>query len=484
MLGETPLPSQPRSVFDLMSQKDKERLANIRTNLTAGVVEQGSSAPPSALRTEVDIPHVHPSVAKAALQGFQPFTADPVKQSRYTAFLHYASAAGDGVLSIATLPGQKTEDFNKELADYAKSATVFKPLSGAMASRFKSAAIVETGPKIIEGLHTPDLSAEAAEEPKPEEEEEDPRMAAVRLGIYGPLTREVAPWQPARLLCKRFGVKDPEVDLGVDTAPTSTDAPSAPGAGADAGTMAPPPLPIADAPHSADGTGDGARAPRNLANVGLGEDDEQGRDTLTYQRPAMDVFKAIFASDDEDSDADEPSEEVAPAPSQPAETTPQHLLVADSAQTSYKPNASTSAGPEVDQKVDLATFKPTFVPRVDRESRKDKDKVKEKSRDKNKKKVAALVSFDDGDDGLQINVSSKKRKEKSKDKDGDRKKKKRKEKKGDGDDDDSMWVEKPAAAVVQNLVLEELTPLAHPSEVSLEGVAGPPRGRKRAVDFM
>jgi G patch domain-containing protein 1 len=45
--------------------------------------------------------------------------------------------------------------------------------------------------------------------------------------------------------------------------------------------------------------------PARLANIGLGEDENQGRDTLTYERPTMDVFKAIFASDDEDSDDDE-----------------------------------------------------------------------------------------------------------------------------------------------------------------------------------
>ena len=202
MLGETPLPAAPRSVFEFLSQKDRERLENIRHKVSAGPTEPpepepGAPPPPLPLRPgEVDIPHVHPSVAKAALQGFQPFANDPVKQSRYIAFLNYSSDASSSTpLGIGPLPGQRVEDFNKELADYAKSATVFKPLSGAMASRFKSAAIVETGPKIVEGLHTPDASApdsdaEQATEKEKEKKDEDPRMAAVRLGMYGPLTRE------------------------------------------------------------------------------------------------------------------------------------------------------------------------------------------------------------------------------------------------------------------------------------------------------
>lgn len=490
MLGETPLPAQTRSIFDYMSQKDRERLESIRDNLTAGAPktppERAPSTPPPPLRPgELDIPHVHPSVAKAALQGFQPFIADPVKHSRYTAFLnHAADASGNTQLAIGPLPGQRMEDFNKELADYAKSATVFKPLSGAMASRFKSAAIIETGPKIVEGLHTPDVAAEEPEEQVEEKKEEDPRMAAVRLGMYGPLTREVTPWQPARLLCKRFGVKDPEVELGTQDSGTPERATGA-GAPADAGAMAPPPLSITDGSAEGDAAQTERKGPRNLANVGLGEDEDQGRDTLTYQRPAMDIFKAIFASDDEDSDVGE--DELAPpatATPAPSSAPPSHPPATEPTSVTHVPKTSTPPAAEANEKVDLATFKPTFVPRSDRESRKEKDreKDKEKKRDK-KKKAATLVSFDTEEDGLQINVSA--AKHKNKDKDGERKKKKkRREKKEDVEDDDSMWVEKPAPEVVQSMVVDNSVLGAPPPEAHPDAVVGPPRGRKRAIDFM
>lgn len=475
-----------------MSHKDKDRLESIVNNLTVGSTESPGAGPSvllSTQRAEIEIPHVHPSIAKAALQGFQPFTADPVKHSRYTAFLNHASNISGAPLDIGPLPDQKTEEFNKELADYAKAATVFKPLSGAMASRFKSATILETGPKIIEGLHTPDLSAletedQAAEE---EEKEEDPRMAAVKLGMYGPLTREVTPWQPVGLLCKRFGVKDPEVKPNTAASATAGRGTGAPGAG-DTGTMATP-LAITDGSATtspADTFQADSKGRRNLANIGLGGDDEQGKDTLTYQRPAMDVFKAIFASDDEDSDAEDEDADVdqqaaeasAPSSLHPESAPPQPFVVG-STQPSYEPNVHSSSVEESDQKVDLATFKPTFVPRSDREARKDTEKGK--GRDKKKKKAAALVSFDDEDEGLRINVNSKKRKDKNKD--GERKKKKRKERKDVGDDD-SMWVEKPPPEVVHSMVLDDSTPSAPLPEASLEGVAGPSRGRKRAVDFM
>jgi len=127
------------------------------------------------------------------------------------------------------------------------------------------------------------------------------------MGMYGPLTREAKPWQPARLLCKRFGVKDP------NPAPEMpSDVPSAMPSGYQQQEESEVPGQMSGAGTSAVGaTGDTTRknGPRDLANIGLGEDEDQGRDTLTYERPAMDVFKAIFASDDEDSEDDETKED-------------------------------------------------------------------------------------------------------------------------------------------------------------------------------
>ncbi|KAI0343331.1 hypothetical protein BDW22DRAFT_1407187 [Trametopsis cervina] len=489
MLGETPLPAQARSVFDYMSQKDRERLENIKGNINVPRLPPppppDPEPTPGLSRTEISMPQLHPSVAKAALSGFQPFTTDPVKQSRYTAFLQFASqdASQQQQLSIGPTPGQSIGEFNKELSDYSKAATVFKPLSGAMAGRFRSAIIVENGPKIIEGLHTPDLSETKEEEVTKEEEEEDPRMGAIRLGMYGPLTREVVPWQPARLLCKRFGVKEPEIEEP-DPATVKPDL----GDAVPPGPTGSAPLAITDG--SADDTGAASESKpgvRNLASIGLGEDETQGQDTLTYKRPAMDIFKAIFASDDEDSDdEDTAADNLEPKPSTVPSDPPVEVSVKDEPLPSILPSKVVEpTKPPVDEKVDLATFKPTFIPRTERDSRtKDKDREKDK---KKKKKVKTLISFDDNeeDGGLQLNVKPQKRKdgEKLKDKDGERKKKKRKETKAE-EEDDGMWVEKPAPEAVQNITFTTQTSSETPQDGISEGIAGPPRGRKRAVDFM
>ena len=69
-------------------------------------------------------------------------------------------------------PNQSIEEFNKELDDYAKAATVFKPLSGAMAGRFRSAVVIENGPRVVEGLHTPSASSATPGEGETSAEEE------------------------------------------------------------------------------------------------------------------------------------------------------------------------------------------------------------------------------------------------------------------------------------------------------------------------
>ena len=69
---------------------------------------------------------------------------------------------------------------------------MFKPLSGAMAGRFRSAVIIESGPKIVEGLHTPvasnnqDDGAGSGEE-KEDKKEEDRTVLLFPLSESKPL---------------------------------------------------------------------------------------------------------------------------------------------------------------------------------------------------------------------------------------------------------------------------------------------------------
>ncbi|KAF9466188.1 hypothetical protein BDZ94DRAFT_1252313 [Collybia nuda] len=480
MLGETPLPSAPRSVFEFMSQKDRERLQKAASHTRQppqGQGEDGSSSsmpppraplPPDVIR----IARTEPHIAQAALRGFQPFAADPTKQARYKVYLESQASQDSSTPSLKPTPGQRIDEFNKEVEDYAKAALLFKPMSGAMAGRFTSAAVIDHGPKIHEGLHTP--SAEEIEKKEEEERQKaedniSPKAHAAKISMYGPLTREIKPWQPAKLLCKRFGVKDPNP---MPEAPADT--PLATGTAASGSDVPQSEATASTSTSVFESSGTQRSGPKDLANVGLGEDDDQGRDTLTYERPEMDVYKAIFASDDEDSDDEEPAEE--PENDTGENTVP--LGQDQTEETAIKtPNALVELPPP-DVPVDPSTFKPTFIPR-DNKTKKSKDKGKEKERKEKRKKEkkTVLVSFEMDEEGGTV-LATKPSK--------DRPKKKKRRDKGEGDDDDAMWVEKPAPNVVKDL------PLAHPPSDTLVSPNGESadsatalqRGRKRAVDFL
>ncbi|KAJ6485636.1 hypothetical protein C8R45DRAFT_1062616 [Mycena sanguinolenta] len=399
MLGETPLPHAPRSVFEYMSQKDRERLQNIASrgpiSADARIDDSSSTSRPPPLPSAITIPRTEPHIAFAALRGgFVPFATDPAKQARYTAYLESQAASESPPPPPKPMPGQKIDEFNKELEDYAKAALIFKPLSGAMAGRFTTASIVEHGPQMNVGLYTPtaeDLAKKEAELQKAEEEKLTPKVHAARMGMYGPMTRETQPWQPAKLLCKRFKVKDPNP-------PTETPADGPPQAAAYA-------EPAGEASGSgwdqfASSSGDSAAGTstanggrRDLANIGLGEDEAQGRDTLTYQRPAMDVFKAIFASDDEDSDDED------------AVLPPQTVSVTDI----VVPDAP----------VDVGTFKPTFIPREGKAKKDSSRATKDKKEKKKKEKVLVSFQEDEEDGPLQISVKDRPKKKRRKDKQPD-----------------------------------------------------------------
>ncbi|KAF8628699.1 hypothetical protein AX17_005922 [Amanita inopinata Kibby_2008] len=492
LLGEEPVTTAPRSVFEYMSQEDRERLQGIAAGIVSG------SLPPKP--PDIRIPRTEPQIAQAALQGFQPFTSDPSKQERYTAYL--LSQADPNAATpelLKPLHGQRIDEFNKELEDYAKAATLFKPISGAMAGRFTSATIIEQGPKVHEGLHTP--SAEEIErkeaEKKMEEEKLTPQQHAAKLGMYGPMTREVRPWQPARLLCKRFGVKEPEL------LPETNTGESAAGTG-EQSWQEQAGLPVT----SQDTTATPMPAmKRDLDNIGLGEDDSQGKDTLTYERPSMDMFKAIFASDEEDSDDEVvQEEEEEEEEGEGGEKGMTSILFPDQGPTS----ANVTNGAKDEGPIDLNTFKPTFIPR-DKKSKapKDKDRGKggkkeKKDREKKKDKKTVLVSFemDEGGDLMPSSKHSKDKervRDKDRDKDKERPKKKRRDRdKPEDNGDDGMCVDGSEPVETMSTQSPPLIPPIPPEQrqegtpsldeqqsVAKDGAAAATtKGRKRAIDFM
>lgn len=489
MLGEAQSKAT-RSVFEYLSEKDRERLKNIAATGKAqpSVSASTPGASSSTTSTTITIPRTEPHVAQAALRGFQPFTSDPTKQARYTAYLLSQVQQDSSAPQMKPASGQPIDQFNKELEDYAKAALLFKPISGAMAGRFTSAAIIEHGPKVQEGLHTPSQE-ELAEKEQQEaqmareaEEKISPKAHAAKMGMYGPLTREVVSWQPARLLCKRFGVKDPNPppDVEATEPPKAGSSSSSATFAQSSNTQASGSAKDETVPAQQD------RGPRKLENIGLGEDETQGQDTLTYQRPAMDIFKAIFASDSEDSDDED---EVKGKENEKGADEKETGAVVPEPTTAL-PNtngegsvASTTLPVTDDGPVDMSTFKPTFIPREGKSGKERDERSKEKKEKKKKEKKGVLVSFEMDESGPAI-VPQKPPKDKDRPK---KKKRKEKEKREDENEDEGMWVEKPAPEVVKELQVPPLSssvPSLPPSDGNNTSQEHVPRGRKRAIDFM
>ncbi|EAW07733.1 putative G-patch domain protein [Aspergillus clavatus NRRL 1] len=213
LLGEAQLPG--KSIFDWMTPEARERIMKLtgKTDLPPALGEKapkGYELSESQKRKDLWdlVPKLDKQLAVQALtravSGWMPYSEDQGKRARYRTFLEVRAGLRDTLPD--RVPGSTTDEWVTELHEFARAAEVFKPMSGVMASRFTSAS---TGPK-----ESSDAS-DAAEstEPllrKPSAKPEDPAMAAAKIGMFGPMTRSVSSFYPARLLCKRLNVKPPD----------------------------------------------------------------------------------------------------------------------------------------------------------------------------------------------------------------------------------------------------------------------------------
>ncbi|GAA5858282.1 hypothetical protein JCM8547_004633 [Rhodosporidiobolus lusitaniae] len=523
LLGEKappPLPAMPKSVFDYLSAKSRERLATVTgggnvpsggapppppSSLTGAntaplgaprrggtIADSANSAPaaappppPPEPDAQLFVPPLDRPTALAALRGFQPYSAastspDPIKQTRYTLYLQYQSSGTASTSSSPfgprVLPSgkmQTVEELNRELNEYAQAARVFKPVGGMLGSRFQSSTTGSfDAPKIEPGLYQPppksasssasnpllaqygDASSTPSAPLKPPEPELTPAQQAARAGNFGPgTTRTTSVFRPAKLLCKRFGVRDPyESAPGEDpmeaggkwAEATSTgwgtgNATEAGGgrtreavgenaleemrnsagfkrfqAAAEAeenvrddevakGVFVTP-----DFKPGGEGGAKKKRVKPTLETVGLGDNEEQGMEIVEEKKAPADIFAAIFADsdDDDDEEDEEEDEERVVEPSQP-------VVVGEAATVlavdKIPPSAATAfpalpEEPAVSLSLDtLPSYRPSFVSRTANttapststsSTKKEKEKKSSSSSKKSKKRSAGALSFD------------------------------------------------------------------------------------------
>lgn len=438
ILGEARLPGPPPSIQDYLSLKDKERLQ--RGKEAAALIKEKR---PTAVSTEAEIPFLDAATAKAALQGYVPFSNEPEKQQRYQNYLTLqANPTEKKSLATAVRPSlhQNHAQFIAELRDFAKSASIFKPMSIVMASRFQSSVSGSNDiPQINPGLYIPEqkptmsseeekakLESQKRQEENRKRKEEMETLTSfqrnARLGNFGKsTTRQVMTWKPARLLCKRFNVPMPypeveeEEAVGSEKPKEEDDMEAAFGASKmkkldtpkvnakweaskrqlqqlaaqksweDQGS--------AGASSSVEGKGQQdpgeaikghqSKGAVDVNNIGLGEVQVKEEET-NFVKPAMDVFKAVFADDESDDDEDQDEKKEVQEQEQTEVVAPKALKK------------------ELEESTSIESFKPTFVPRKRRAEDGTKKEGGEKKKKKEKSKTKGLLTFSVDDEEEEV----------------------------------------------------------------------------------
>ncbi|RXK36349.1 G patch domain-containing protein 1 [Tremella mesenterica] len=440
-LGEEQHLSKARSVGEYMYEKENERLSSLKSTinqpppppLSLSTIELEEITNPQR-PTSVEIPPLSPRTASAALRGYIPYGDDLIRQERYRSYLisqTYNTTQADPILRIGSV-----DEINKELEDFASSARIFKPLSHAMSSRFTSGSTslaANDMKEIKPGLHMYDATKVKldldSQQPSYEEVLENkiltPREQAAQNGMYGTLTRVVKDFYPVKLLCKRFGVPDPHPEgepknIVLDNE-RSEDLPKNDANWEKAFVHQSIPSQFGK-PDSTTGGKDEKneegeeRVPRNLGEVGMAEDMNQGRDTLNYTKPTIDIFKAIFASDDESEDEEEDDRQ--------GVSHPTNLELKVGKEVNVKEEKFEDPSPVKEKMVDINNFKPVFNKKdknifgggkegngnsekkvgdqdegEDRIDGLDKEEKKEE-KEKKKKKRKGVLSFDVGEEEI------------------------------------------------------------------------------------
>lgn len=494
LLGEKLPEPIPKSVFDYLSAKSRERLASLTdTSKPSSTIPPDSIATSTPASAEPDaqlfVPSLDRPTALAALKGFQPYSAastspDPVKQARYTLYLQY-QASDDSSTTTSPfgprkLPNgklQTVQELNRELSEYSQSARVFKPVSGMLGNRFESS---KTGsldaPKVEPGLYQPPsrtqasaslpsssdyytstigTSSSASEPPAPKL---SPAQIAAREGNFGHLTRTTSQFRPTKLLCKRFGIRDPYENGG--DGGTTDDAPGgafgeATKTGWSTGEAHKTRQPIGesamdqmmesagfkrfqeaskvineDEPEIAKGAfetpegGDkttkraGAKPKQTIETVGMGDDETQGEEIVEEERAPPDIFAAIFAdSEDEDDDADPEEEKEMQEEEEPSGRLDSLEIKRSPTTTTADPPppAADAAGPNSTADVavrssepssqplsldSIASYKPSFVSTNSRTTTSVPDSTANPPKKKKKSKRKVALSFDlEGEEG-------------------------------------------------------------------------------------
>ncbi|KAJ8248986.1 hypothetical protein GJAV_G00229930 [Gymnothorax javanicus] len=229
LLGESSLQG-PSSVFDLLDSRDKERLEAVRkaaeekksqsssedrraAMVAAGVAAAGAAAAAARASSQHALSgRFQPAGAEQALtawnsptaqsaQTFKPFEKNPHKQARYDMYISKLKQGDKDALENSLDPCMTEWERGREREEFVRAALLYKPSSSCLSSRFTRAKHQDDG--------------DTVDVPRDQEGDVDDKQAAVKMKMFGKLTRDTFEWYPDKLLCKRFNVPDPYPGSGL-----------------------------------------------------------------------------------------------------------------------------------------------------------------------------------------------------------------------------------------------------------------------------
>ncbi|KAM8982998.1 G patch domain-containing protein 1 isoform 1-T1 [Ara ararauna] len=204
-LGETGLKGPAPSVLEYLSEKDRERLKKVKQaseqKMKAKIIPQeprNSSCQPTSLggASPKWLKLLGPQLANAGSSEFKPFAKNPEKQRRYEIFVK-SLKQGEKVDTLEQYLDPNTTEWEREREqeEFFRAAMFYKSSNSALSSRFTRAKYEDDVDKV--------------EVPRDQEKDIDDKETAVKMKMFGKLTRDKFEWHPEKLLCRRFNVPDP-----------------------------------------------------------------------------------------------------------------------------------------------------------------------------------------------------------------------------------------------------------------------------------
>ncbi|CAN9506550.1 unnamed protein product [Ophioblennius macclurei] len=426
LLGEDTL-TGPISVLDLLRPEDRQRLLSLRNTSNQSSSNQSSSIRSSSnqsssiwssSRTQEAQPLVQtgPVVpggasaseqqeALAAWRGvpessktFRPFEKNPSKQARYESYLDRLKQGHQDALD-QSLDSSMTEwERGREREEFVRASILYRPSSSSLASRFTRGQMEDQQDVVLEN--------------RDQEGDEEEQREAVKMKMFGAMTRERLEWHPDKLLCKRFNVPHPFPGSGFVGLPKvkrdkfsvfnfltvndnkETSAPPRPPESLkksrwdvsgqrsdlpDEPPFEPPAAPPVVSPSVVSSRqtevkgepADQQSSSQEEEEDGKKEEEEEEDEEEEESRPPMDLFKAIFegSSDDKSSSSEEDEEEEEQQQETHTNTQPLNLftitssssLTTSSALPSSQPTKA-AAPPQTSLKEEEEVFGPKLPP--------------------------------------------------------------------------------------------------------------------------